>query len=166
MRIYLEAICFLFLFSSTDSGNIIRDIFHKAKEGKITIVTSAWSFNQYLDEITFLYKDSEEDAKLNVRVMISILSRKLSELAEKDHYVEVGLTKPLLDSASLHILNSGLTSEQAIHVFSAQLNGVDTFVVADETFLIESENWKSYFDIFHLNSRADRIRLQEAIKKL
>ena len=35
MRVYLEPISFLFLFSNTDAGGIIREIFRKAEEGKI-----------------------------------------------------------------------------------------------------------------------------------
>lgn len=166
MKVYLEPISFLFLFSNTDAGKIIRKIFRKAEEGKITIVTSIWSYNQYLDEMVFLYRDADEDAKFNVRVMMNILGRKLSALAEKNHYVEVGLTQILLESASLHIINSGLTAEQAVHMFSAQLNRVNIFVVADESFLLDKDRWKDDFDVFHLQNSDDRLELEKILKEM
>ncbi len=165
MKIYLEGIAFLFYFSSTPSGDVVRKIFRKAGEGKVTIVTSAWSMNQFIDELIFLSKDSEEEL-MNARLIWRILEREEEKLATKNAFLEVGLTNPLLDSSLLYVINGFLTAEQAIHVFSARLRGCDAFLIGDERFQLNKERWKDDFDAYHLNDENDRKQLLNVLNKL
>ena len=165
MRVYLEGIAFVFYFSPTPEGDAVRKIFQKATEGKVTIVTSDFSMNQFLDELVFLSKDNEEEM-MNVRVMWSMLERKEEEMARKERFLEVGLTTPLLDSSLLYVVNGFLTAEQAIHVFSARLRKCDMFVIGDERFQLNKERWKNDFDVYHLNDENDRRQLLDTLEEL
>jgi hypothetical protein len=154
MRIYLEAFCLIFYFSETPAGELIRKIFRKAHDNEVTIITSGWSINQFLDELIFLAGGNEEEI-LNTRILWSIMARKQEQLGRTNRFIEVGLTSTLLDSSLLYVVNAFLTAEQAIHVFSAKLKGCDIFVIGDERFRLEKERWKNDFDVYHLNDEVD-----------
>lgn len=154
MRIYLEAFSLIFYFSETPAGELVRKIFRKAYDEEVTIITSNWSTNQFIDELIFLAAGNEEEI-LNTRILWRIMSRKQEELSRTNRFIEVGLTGPLLDSSLLYVVNAFLTAEQAIHVFSAKLKGCDIFVIGDERFHLEKERWKNDFDVYRLNDEAD-----------
>lgn len=165
MQIYLEGIAFLFYFSSTPSGDVVRKVFRKAEEGKVTIVTSAWSMNQFIDELIFVSKGNEEEM-MTARLIWRMLEREEEKLATKNKFLEVGLTTPLLDSSLLYVINGFLTAEQALHVFSAKLRGCDAFLIGDERFVLNKERWKDDFDVYHLSDENDRNQLANVLNKL
>lgn len=165
MKIYLEGIAFLFYFSSTPSGDVVRKIFRKAEEGKLTIVTSAWSINQFIDELIFVSKENEEEM-MTARLIWRILEREEEKLAAKNKFLEVGLSTSLFDSSLLYVINRFLTAEQAVHVFSAKLRGCDAFLIGDERFILKKERWKDDFDVYHLSNENDRKQLTDVLNKL
>lgn len=154
MRIYLEAFSLIFYFSDTPAGELVRDIFKRAHHEDITIITSDWSTNQFVDELIFLAGGDEEKI-YTARVLWRIMSRRQEDLGRKNKFIEVGLTSTLLDSSLLYVVNAFLTAEQAVHVFSAKLKGCDIFVVGDERFQLEKERWKDDFDVYNLNNESD-----------
>ncbi|MFN3655506.1 MAG: hypothetical protein ACK4TO_09340 [Candidatus Nitrosotenuis sp.] len=98
----------IFYFSDTPAGELVRDIFKRARHEDITIITSDWSMNQFVDEL-FFDAGVDEEKKYNARVLWSIMRMRQEELAREGKFVEVGLTSPLLDSSLLYVANVFLT---------------------------------------------------------
>src|SRR3989442_11478813 len=94
MRIYLESYVFLLYVSDSKKGKLARKIFNKADEGKLTIVTSEWSTNQYADQLMYLASqgvikpEAPRDIVLVLAAIREDLARK-EKLATVDTYRKI-----------------------------------------------------------------------------
>lgn len=131
------------------AGKVVKKMFAKANDGKLVIVSSAWSRNEYAPEIIDIYNRNPQVTE-SAESLINTLSMDLNRLAIKRRFVEVDVNNDVLEGSSMYIKSDSLMATQALHLFSAKMKACSVFVTGDVTLQLDKKSWENEFKLVFL----------------
>lgn len=145
-KFYLDPYAFVCYLAPGIAGDLIRKIFAKANQGKLVIVSSAWTRNEYAEAIIEIYEDRPETSEYP-ESLIHTLSMDLNRLAIKKQFEEADVTNEILEGSSMYIMSDKLRAAQALHLFSAKMKECSVFVTGDIFLKLDKKEWEAEFKL-------------------
>lgn len=133
MRIYLDTSVFLKRFNEENGSDIIRKIFAKCQESKITLVISQWTLGESISTLDRACRrrilSFDEMNSLVIEMLLLI-----QELQRRGHLVLIEIDSELITQSWAFIRFNHLSADDSLHAICAMIGKSDVFLMEDDYF--------------------------------
>ncbi|MGH9878206.1 MAG: type II toxin-antitoxin system VapC family toxin [Nitrososphaerales archaeon] len=159
MRNYLDTSALIKQFSSEERSDVVNAIFHKCREGELTVVTSYWSLLEAMAAIDRKYNQKHEiriDERDTALQTLLAYSYGLG-FQETVELVPIPDEVHLARMVSIVITNKHLSADDSLQLVSARIAECELFVLADNRFskIIKEDEEQEKFKVYNIIDNDD-----------